>query len=235
MKTLKTILTLAVGAVLMCALSCVRRVDNSEKTRADYEKTLTDSINSIKAEIDSCNGCIATLRDKVGERMNDFTTVANPREVGSYTIYTAYKSKYPLKSTGLCARIDENSRFELVAALSGKPFQQIAVKTPEQTVESAVVPNDQALNYRTAALTTVLFSGAEADSIGRLIADNELNPLSIEYLQSGPVSSGKLDGDVAEMIAQTWLLYNDMAQLQMLERKVPMLYERIKLLRQHQR
>lgn len=226
---------MAMGAVLLSSISCVKRVDNSEKTRAEYEKSLTDSINSIKAEIDSCNDCIATLRDKVGERMNDFTTVANPREVGSYTIFTAYKSKYPLKSTGLCARIDENSKFELVAALSGKAFQQIALRTSEETVESAVVPNDQALNYRTDALTTVLFSGAEADSIGRLIADNELNPLTVIYMQSGPVSSCKLSGEAAEMIAQTWLLYNDMAQLQKLERKVPMLHERIKLLRQHQR
>lgn len=235
MKTSKLLLSIALGGILMSAPACVKRVDNSEKTRAEYEKTLTDSINKIKVEIDSCNDCIATLRDKVGERMHDFTTVANPKEVGSYTIFTSFKSKYPQHSTGLVARIDENGKFELVATLKGKAFQQIAVKAPSETLESAVVPHDQALNYRTSELTSVLFSGEKADSIGRLIADNELNPLTVIYMQGGPVSANNLTNAEAEMISQTWLLYNDMDQLHKLERRVPMLHERINLLRQHQR
>ena len=232
---MKHLIFVALGVAVAVAPSCVKRVDNSEKTRADYEKTLTDSIQRIKAEIDSCNDCIATLRDKVSERMNDFTTVANPREVGSYTIFTKFKTKYPLKSTGLVARIDENEKFELVAALSGKPFQQVSVQAASESAETGVVPNDQALNYRTASLTTVLFSGEKADSVGRLIADNELNPLTVVYLQDNPVSSAGLTGEAAEMISQTWLLYNDMAELHRLERRVPMLHERINLLRQHQK
>lgn len=235
MKALKILLIAVAGAAVCSVSSCVKRVDNSEKTRAEYEKTLTDSIESIKADIDSCNDCIATLRDKVGERMHDFTTVANPREVGSYTIFSAFKSKYPLQTTGLVARIDENDKFELVATLSGKAFSQISVQAPSESMDSEIVPNDQALNYRTAALTTVLFTGAKADSIGRMIADNELNPLTVIYLQGAPVSSMKLSGDAAEMISQTWLLYNDMAELHRMERRVPMLHERINLLRQHQK
>lgn len=136
METSRYFLCMALCVSACIASSCVKRVDNSEKTRAEYEKTLTDSIEKIGVEIDSCNDCIATLRDKVSERMNDFTTVANPREVGAYTIFTKFKSKYPLKSTGLVARIDENEKFELVAALSGKPFQQVSVQASLGSAET---------------------------------------------------------------------------------------------------
>ena len=229
-----------IGKMACCALcalvaaGCVKRVDNSEKSHSEYLKSLDDSIAVVEAQIASCNDEIAMLRDKVDMLMRDFTTVANPREVGSYIILTKFKDRYPLKSTGLVARIDENNRFELVAALAGgKAFQQIAVQSPDITVTSGTVPHDQALNYRTDALTTVLFSGEAADSIGALIAGDELDNMNVIFMQGAPVQSWRLPEENAKMISQTWLLHDAASRMRGLERKVPVLHEKINLLRIH--
>lgn len=230
------IFTLKVAAVSMIALAagCVsRNNEKGEQARAEYAQSLGDSIAAIERQIDSCNNNIGALRDQVGEQLSDFTTVANPREAGSYIIMTPFKGRYPLKSTGLLARINDNGQFELIAALSGKAFDQITVNGPSVTATSAVVPHDQALNYRTASLTTVSFTGAEADSIGELIADNELNPLTLTYMQGGTVQTWRIPESDAKMIAYTYQLYSTQRELNRLERRVPMLHEKINLLRAH--
>lgn len=231
MKTIVSIMASA-SALLMLA-GCVAKSNDGEKARADYAASLSDSIAAVQSEIDSCDSRISVLRDDVADRMADFTTVSNPREAGSYTILTSYKDKYPLRSTGLVARINDNGQFELIAALAGQPFDCIEVQAPEVTVSSATVPNDQALNYRTAALTTVLFTGPEADSIGEMISENELNPLTVVYMQGRPVKSVKLSDGEAKMISYTYMLYKRRQDLAHLERKVPMLHEKINLLRLH--
>lgn len=222
---------LAMSMILLPA--CKPRTDNAEQARADYSQSLTDSITAIQEEIETCNSDIETLRNEVGEMMVNFTTVSNPREVGSYTVLTSWRDRYPLSSTGLVARIDENNRFELVAALEGGTFDQITVQGPSVSASSDIVPNDQALNYRTASLTTVLYSGASADSIGALISDNALNTLNVIFVQSKPVRSWRLPGENANMIAITYSLYERMSELGRLERRVPMLHEKINLLRLH--
>lgn len=225
------LILLAAGMSLMG--SCVSRTNEGEKARADYDRALSDSIEIIRQEIDSCNAQITLLRNNINGRLDSFTTVSEPREAGSYMILSSYRNRYPLSSTGLVARINDNGQFELIAALSGKPFDRITVQGPADTATSAVVPNDQALNYRTASLTTVLFTGATADSIGQVIADNELNPLTLTYLQSAPVQSWTIPADNAKMIAYTYLFYKDTRELSRLERRVPMLHEKINLLRLH--
>ena len=233
MKTLCKFLALAaIPAMLLGA--CGKKADDSKKAQADYAKSLQDSIEIVKHEIDSCRDRVTVLRDQVNVWLRDFTTVANPREVGSYLIYTKFKDRYPSQSTGLTARILDNGQFELVATLAGgQPFDQINVQGPESGLSSAVVPNDQALNYRTEGLTTVSFTGAKADSIGQLIADNELNPITVNYLQGRPVKAWKVPEDYAKMLSATYLLYRNMNDARRLELRVPMLERKIALIKSH--
>lgn len=206
--------------------------EKSEKAKTAYTAALEDSIRAVQSEIDSCNSQIDILRENVKNLMSNFTMVTNPREVGGYMIVADWKNKYPLSGTGLVARIDNNRRFELIAA-NGKPFDRITVKSPTSNVTSAVVPNDQALNYRTASLTTVMFSGEEAEAIGQLIADNALNPLTLIFESPSPVNSWKIPLENSKMISLTYALYRDNRELQRLEQRVPMLHEKINLIRQH--
>lgn len=229
---MKNVPILAALAALMCA-GCVQRVDNSKETREGYERSLQDSIEIVKQEIDSCNSQISRLRDQNGVWLRDFSTVANPREVGSYIIYTPFKNKYPLRATGLMARINDSGQYELIATHSGAAFNQIEVSVPSVSISSEIVAQDQALNYRNEGLSTVTFTGEKADSIGKLIADNELNNIKVTYLQGRPVGSWNVPQDYAKMLSYTYLLYSGTSEMQKLERKVPMLHEKINLLRAH--
>lgn len=232
---MKKIMILA-AAALMLLPACVSRSDEkSEKAKADYGRALSDSIAIIEQQIDSCKNEIKIHQDNADVWIRDFTTVGNPREVGTYIIYTPFVKLYPLTSTGLVARINDSEQFELVAALSGGVFDQISVVSGEDAAMSAVVPHDQALNYRNSGLNTVSFTGDEADAIGKLIFDNELNPITVQYLQGGKVaSSWKVPLDYVKMLSYTYALYNSTREANRLNMRVSMLHEKVNLLRAHQ-
>ncbi len=228
---MKKFICFILSGLILCACS-----PNQEKKdrRADYSKALNDSVELIKTEIDSCNSQISILGDQVGVWLRDFTNVNNPREVEGYTIFNGWEKNYPLQSTGLIARITENEQLELIAALKGGIFDRIEVSVPEQTVSSATVPHDQALNYRREGLTTVMFSGGQTDTIAHLIADNELNIISVSFFQGDKKSgSWQMPANFRKMISATWMLYSSRSEQTRLERRVVMLNEKMKLLREH--
>ena len=168
------------GALLLVLAGCGSG-NKGEQAKADYNRSLGDSIEIARQEIDSCNNRIKVLRDKVGQWLVNFTEVNNPREAGGYLIYTRMKDKYPLTSSGIVARINDNGQFELIAALNPGQFDQISVSSEGNEAKSTVVPNDQALNYRNGQMTTVMFSGKEADEIGRLISTNAMNRVMVAF------------------------------------------------------
>lgn len=219
-------------SVLLLA-SCGGKTDK-EKARNDYRQALTDSISAAERQIDSCENRIAVLNNEISERLADFTDVTNPREVEGYYIFKGWESKYPLSSTGVIARISHNEQLELIAALQGGVFNTLEAQAPDVSATTSTVPHDQALNYRREGLNTVMFSGAQADSVAALIADNELNPVKIVFLDnSKPVKSMEIDNGCKKMIAATWMLYSSRRELGSLERRVMLLREKINLLRAH--
>lgn len=233
MKLQSIIYASAIACMALLASCGGTKTDQGEKARESYTRSLEDSIKNIEVQIDSCKSQISILRNHISTWMTDFTTVANPREVGSYKILTSWRNKYPLTSTGIVARINDSDGFEIVAALSGKAFNRITVQGPSVTASTDVVPHDQALNYTSGSLTTVMFTGEAADSVGQLIANNELNPLTVIFENGAPVQSLKLASGNARMISYTYALYKATSDLQNLERRVPMLNEKIKLIREH--
>ncbi|MGN0237816.1 MAG: hypothetical protein ACI4AK_07025 [Lepagella sp.] len=212
--------------------SCASGNKDGEKAKADYQQSLQDSIKSIQAEIESANQSLESLRDSINQSLLNFTTVANPREVGSYIILTSAQKRYPLSATGVAARLDESGVFQIIAALSGKAFNQIAVSADGQCIESDVVPRDQGLNYQTDQLTTVMFSGRVTDSIASLIASAP-DQVTLSYRQAREVKSLKLSPADKEMISRTYQLYKQRCQLSLLEHKIPLLHQKINLIRVH--
>lgn len=222
------------AAILLPGLgACSSKKDNAEKARADYARSLQDSVTALKAEIDSCNDNIAMLRERQDVWLRDFTTVANEREAAPYMIYTPFKEKYPPASTSLMARLAENGQFELVAACSGKRFNSITVTAPSVSATSDIVPADQALNYMAGNLNVVMFTGTAADSIGHLIADNQLNDITVTFVNNGPVASWKMPLEYSKMIMATYELYASQRDMNAMERRIPMLSRKVDLLRRH--
>ncbi len=195
--------------------------------------SLNDSIKNTEAEINSIQTHIDSLHNAVGDMLQNFRHINNPREVEGYTLANALVGQLPLTSTGLAARITEGEGFELLSALSGNTYCQLRAISPEGTAVTAVVPNDQALNYRHSGYNTVAFTGTAADSVGQLIALTPEGKVRIEFLQpSGRVASTfTLPAARQKAIAETWRLYDAQATAERLELQVKLLNRKISLLR----
>lgn len=225
---------LVCGIAVVMMAGCAHKNDAGQRARENYARSLADSVANIKYEIDSCNSEIGQLNETVGTWLRDFTAVNNSREVEGYTIRTGWQNRYPLQSTGMIARITESEGLELIAALKGGVFDQLTVSAAGNSASTAVVPNDQALNYRREGLTTVMFTGTQADSVAHLIADNMLDNVQVTFVNGGrPTGSWKIPADYAKMIADTYELYSSHQRQIKLERHVRMLQEKMKLLREH--
>ena len=214
--------------------SCSSKSNKGEAMQNDYVNALQDSIAATQHAIDSCENQLSIETDQVNEWLRDFTVVSNPREVESYYIFQGWQNRYPLQNTGLVARISNGETLELIAALKNSTFDSITVESGESSASTAVVPNDQALNYRRDGLTTVMFSGPEADAAAKLIADNELNKITVVFKENGKVKgSWQMTDDYKKMISATSLLYSARRSQMSLENGLKLYTAKLNILRNH--
>ena len=226
-------ITIAILPALLLA-SCAGGNADKDKAKNDYRQALADSITAAQRNVDSCENRLKVMTDNVNQWMRDFTVVNNSREVEGYYIFNGWQNRYPLQSTGMVARISNGERLELIAALKGSTFNAVMVERGEKSATTAVVPHDQALNYRREGLNTVMFAGAEADSVAQMIADNELNVVKIIFLENGkPKGSWQIPEDYKKMISATWMLYSSRQQQMRLEAEMKKEFKKIEILRTH--
>ena len=226
-------ITIAILPALLLA-SCAGGNADKDKAKNDYRQALADSVTAAQRNVDSCENRLKVMTDNVNQWMRDFTVVNNSREVEGYYIFNGWQNRYPLQSTGMVARISNGERLELIAALKGATFNAVMVESGEKSATTAVVPHDQALNYRREGLNTVMFAGAEADSVAQMIADNELNVVKVIFLENGkPKGSWQIPEDYKKMISATWMLYSSRQQQMRLEAEMKKEFKKIEILRTH--
>lgn len=220
--------------ILLFLTACNHKKPDKENAKMEYKTALTDSVKAAERKIDSISNGIADLNEFIDSRITGFAYIDNPREVEGYYILRNWSEKYPLNTTGIIARITKSEQLELVATLKGLTFDQIEVVSGETSIKSSVVPHDQALNYRIGGLNTVMFSGHNANEIGEYIANNELNPVKIIFLEKGKVkTSWQITSDFKKMISNTWMLASSMQDLHSLELLKSKLHQKIDILRKH--
>ncbi|MDE5675827.1 MAG: hypothetical protein K2I44_10870, partial [Muribaculaceae bacterium] len=207
-----------------------------KKTAAEEERerwlySLNDSIASYQKRIGEATVKLDALHTEIGNMIVNFDHVSNPKLVEGYYIYKGWSYRYPLSSTGIVARITQDEGFEIIAALTGAHFNRISVGADGMEMESAVVPHDQALNYRTSALNSVCFFGSSADSIGKLISDKTDRTVTLSFFNGEKTGSYTVPADQKEMIAATWNLFKSQSEAHHLENEIPMLSRRIDVCR----
>lgn len=228
----KSLILPALTALLVFGASCARlKKPESADRHEEWILSLNDSVAYYKSQADSATLQLENLRQKIGEMMPAFEHVSNPREVEGYYIYRGWASHFPLTKTEVVARISEAEGFELLAALQGGVFNQIQVSSQGMSVTSAVVPHDQALNYRAGNINTVCFTGAQADSIGAFIAGNESARIEVRFIGGSGNHSMTLPEDAKKMIASTWRLCDSQMETHRLEKLLPLLSRKVDLCR----
>lgn len=223
------ICTIGALCLILAAAGGCKKVVKSDAAK-DHEAwvgSLNDSVAATRAQIEVSMVEIDSLHREVAALLEDFDRVDDPRQVEPYTIAKGWSRKYPLTSTGLVARLTEGEQLELVAALKGGTFEHLTVSSPDEgECQTDVVPYDQALNYRADGLNTVAFTGARADSVAQLIALAAPGTVTVGYGRT----SAKLPTDQQAMIAKTWRLYDAHRRAQRLEKTLPLLNEKVRIL-----
>lgn len=219
----------ALLSLCLLSQSCQVKTPKAAEQRETWIESLNDSIALYQKQTEEVRVSLEEALRHTAELAEGFEYVKRPREVEGYFIRNGWSSRYPLTSTGLIARITEDMHFELIAALSGAHFNEIAVTAAGRTVSSGVVPHDQALNYRAGALNTVCFSGEKADSVASFIffAANAATPARLAFLEGKPTGSLSIPEDVAAMIASTWRFYEARISMINLEKELPRLAGKI--------
>lgn len=222
-----------ISAILLVSLtlwSCGNKQADHKTAdkRAAWIESLRDSVNMLRNQQKAMSDELDSLNSVIDNTLKSFDRIDNPRHVEGFTIYKGWTQRYPLKSTGVVARMPKNGTFELIAALSGGNFQKLRVVAPDgRSAETATVAHDQALNYRAAGLNTVAFTGPEAEAAGAFIAENP--GAKIEFLNPGRSGSHTVSAAEREMIAATLRLTSAIRRTLIIEKTMPILQEKIKI------
>lgn len=229
---MKKLIPFITASILLGVIGgCGNKKSDAALEREAWLRSLDDSIASYQKKAEEVNVTLEGLRAQVGDMLSDFEYISNPREVEGYYILKGWKDKYPPVTTGLVARVTEDERFELIAALLGGVFNEIAVCASGETVNSNVVRHDQALNYRAGNINRVCFYGTAADSVGDFIASHDANEVLLLYLNGTPSNKIKLSGEQKNMIKSTWNLYSLRKRMRKFERELPVLAGKVELCR----
>lgn len=207
-----------------------KKNEKIERQRLGFEAEMADSLRLYQSRLDSLQTALPVMMAEVDSMLHNFDRVDNPREVEGYYILRASRKDYPLDRTGVTARITDNETLEIIAALKGGFFDRIEVSDGSSSATSAVVPNDQALNYRIGNFTTVAFTGPEADNLARLIAEAQQTPV-VNFLNPSRTGSLKLSAQDRETIARTYSLYAKRRKINAAEREVPLLSRKCEILK----
>lgn len=224
MKTLPVIALLSL--IFFAACGGEKRTSAADAHDA-WLLSLNDSIDTLRRQAEQTNAEITRLHEEVDSLLLGFERVDNPRYVEGFTIYRGWAGKYPLKTTGLVARVLESGELELVAALNGGRFKALSVEAGSDQARTADVPFDQALNYRAGNLNTVAFSGGKTDTVAMTVAMNPDVDVTVTFLDGSKVATHKLTAPEKEMIATTWRLTDAYRRARLLERELPLIQQKI--------
>ncbi|MBD5289958.1 MAG: hypothetical protein HDS26_04655 [Bacteroides sp.] len=201
------------------------------RERESWESSLSDSITASRAMQDSVKARLDELQTSTNELLSRFRCVDNPREVEKYYLPDVKGATYPLTRTGLTARLTASETLELIAVNTSRPFDQIEVRRGGESAASAVVPHDQALNYRNGTMTTVAFSGTAADSVAALVASMPEREVTLLFIQGGAtVATVPLSAIDRECVSLAWRLADARREVLLSEKRLTQLARRIAII-----
>ncbi len=233
MKKTGILIPILTLAILSGVAGCKKYTgDKAAEDRAKWIESLHDSISNISAQRKADSLRIIQLRSDIDLWLQNFTQVDDPKQVEPYYIHSSFMGSYPLKSTGIAARIKDNQEFELVAALSGSQFDSFRLTSGEFSVTSPTIQPDQALNFTSSdGLTVCAFSGEGIRPIAEFVSLYEPEQIWMEFLRNGQVrSSINLSHPQKRWISETWDMASERQLLDSLERSQILSARKLELL-----
>lgn len=180
------------------------------------------------AEIEQTDSLNVLYGYRADSLKNYFKFVDNPQLVEGYYVVKELADDNLFARTGLEGRVSPSGEFYMISSLNGpaKRHTSVSVTVDGVTATSATVAYDGERNYRSGSTEMITFTGAECDSVGRVLADHQGAPVKISY--NGQSAYGvTLPLNDARSVALAWALAYNMRQArtmtlqrEMLERKL---------------
>ena len=208
-----------------------RQVPEAIAEREKWIAGFNDSVASYENRISEISTMLNECNDRINDELTNFEYVSKPKEVTGYYILKGWKSKVPLTSTGIYARINEDEKIELLATLSGGVFNSLKVSNGVTECTSQVVPYDQALNYRHGAYNTVCFVGEAADSVAQFISDHYTEKLYLYFMNGNQKRDFVIPENEKTMVAATWNLLATQLEQKNLQKDLWMTSKKLEIFR----
>lgn len=230
----KSLFTILISTLLLVVASCSNGSKNPSEIsnrHSQWVNSLNDSLTAVRQASEENMQLIESLDSVIIELSSQFSKTANSKLVENYIVKKEFINYDTESQTGLIARITENNEFELIATLKGKNFSAIEITNGSESVKSAIVPYDKALNFRTPTANIVAFKDNKVDSIGRFISENRDKPLKLIFLLGkSKQSSIVIPKNQQEMIALTWNYVDANIRKAKAERLTLLLSEKAKII-----
>ena len=195
--------------------------------REKWIESFRDSIEIFQRESNDIQIRLSDCNAKMASELDKFEYVSDPRQVTGYYILKGWNSKIPFTNTAIYARVNDGEKLELIATLRGKTFNKISVSDGATSVQSELVPHDQALNYRHSNFNTVCFSGLAADSVAEYIASHHSSRLELNFIEGDKKISFTLPTEQKEMLTETWKLFATQQEQKDLQKQLWILSRKI--------
>ncbi len=144
----------------------------------------------IKNELQTTDSLEVVYSHRIDSLSQYFTFVNNPELVEGYYVIKEYATSSLFDRSGLEARITPEGQFYMISSLSGNPVKHtsVTVTVAGESASSSSVAFDGDRNYRSGNTEMITFVGAECDSIGKLLSQNQGKPARVTFTGSRSTS-----------------------------------------------
>lgn len=211
-----------ISASAVLSLSSCKKVKTPQSAleHEQWIESLNDSVRRYQSEQDKINAEIPQLNDKIKGLLEKFSFVKNPKAVEGFYILKPWAGKFPLTQTAVIARITEDERLEVIAALTKGRFNHIRLRAGAEQFESPVVPHDQVFNYYTSEINYVTFPDSVSLDIAGFISRNRDLNINVSYLENAVTGSLSLPQNEIQMITETLELFKLQTELKEKEKTI---------------
>lgn len=193
--------------------------------RQAWCRNLKDSLDLYRQQNDTLQSRIEAVRSEFTALVSDFEIVTDPMLVEPYRVVRGWKGHDTTGRQGILARVLEDGSIEVVVTAAGD-FSSVTLSSSGESVKSCTVPAGNALHTRTGGLTRVAFN--EAAPLAAFVAGHISKPVTLT------LSGGKsftLNGAQKKMMADSWRFASLQKELNELERRESVIYNKMQLVR----
>lgn len=191
--------------------------------REAWRGSLADSVDALQVRYDECQEECERARERFATLLERFEIVNDPMLVEPYRVEKGWKNYDTTGKQGILARVLEDGTIEIVATTAGD-FSSITLSSGGECVSSGSVPSGNALHATVGSLTRVAFN--EAEALAAFTATHRDQPVTLTFSNGKSFALSKAQKD---MIADTWTFAQTLAEINELERRESVIYNKLQL------